>query len=262
MSKKLIDPSNVPQYPQVVMTPTPPDFASDESLPINRYIMRSRMVTQSGNAGQWGVIQVPSYHNDTTSVNSWTTNNPLHNQIASLDRGQTSTFGGITYVSTVNITLEENVYVQAATSGVKVWFRWMPLDMFASTPTADPAQYVQKDGDAYAHEEWSLIGFYNASSFTVTLPRPSSYATNKYFQILVTANTTTKPTKYNYRWVWTDGGYTGTRIGETNGSNRGYLPWNPYYGAALNASSPWATFHRQRTTMQDLAIFYPRKWHV
>lgn len=116
-----------------------------------------------------------------------------------------------------------------------------------------------------------------------------------WFQILVTGHSTWKPNPYNYRWIgdtgryvesdyatgqwaslrryWSSGAPAGSignyRVGEYFNSHlndrsvanyrvAGYLPWNPFYGAAVQTG--WDTYRRQRTTFGDIAIFAPRRW--
>lgn len=119
-----------------------------------------------------------------------------------------------------------------------------------------------------------------------------------WFQILVTGHSTWKPNPYNYRWIgitdklvqadfansglwstyrryWTadnpsgDGALGQYKVGESfishkdNGAVQfynavGYLPWNPYYGKTIN--NEWNTYHRQRTTFGDIALFAPKRW--
>lgn len=252
-------------YPQTTVGGLSVNF--DESQPLdggNTYIMRSRLVI-SGAKGPWSAIQLPQYSVDTWGSNAPWSGSLLYNQKASLDIGTRSTiWTGTetrTYVSAVNINLVENS--KYAVTGVNVWFRWMENAMFETTPSGDiPTAYQQKTGTAYpATPEWALIGSYSASSFTTSIPRSSSLA-DKYFQILITDNTTIKPDRFNYRWVGNLNVSPLEKIGEsvsTSGYQPGYLPWNPEYSAATTGN-PWSRYMRQRSTLQDIALFVPQRW--
>lgn len=263
-------------YPQTATgSITPIDYDSDEIFDKgNPYVMRSRMVTKSGAAGPWSAIQLPDFQVDVmdgTESDPWASS-ALAVQKASLDIGTYSSYydgsgggsGFNNYVSAVNINLLENQ--NQAVTGVNVWFRWMPFSLFESTPTGNPPSGMNQKVPTAADgqpSEWSLVGTYNSSSFTTVIPRKSDTA-DSYFQILVTDNTIVKPSRYNYRWLPATS-ITPSKLGElyTTGTTRGYVPWNPWYAASkVGASSAWTTYARQRSTLQDIAIFYPRKWKV
>ncbi len=274
MSKKIFDPRTVPLYPQSATGETI-DFDSDEIVVVdpindptvtgNKYIMRTRITTQAGWKGPWSPVWLPDYQVDTyaSSGTPWSTS-MLTGQLATLDLGQTSTVyhqsTNKEFVSAVNINLIEDP--KYAVTGVNVWFRWMPDTMFINSVTGDiPTGYDQKTGTDYVPSEWIKIGTYQASSFTTAIPRSSDF-TNKYFQILITDNTSIKPNKYNYRWVPTLSP-SPTKIGEAfpSSTTRGYLPWSPYYSQATG-TDPWDKYMRQRSTLQDIALFCPRRWQV
>lgn len=259
-------------YPQTATkNVTPVDYDGDNIFANgNPYIMRARMVTKAGAAGPWSAVQLSSYTTDNMSAGDPWGSTILANQKASLDFGETSTYydgsGFNTYVSAVNINLEENS--NQSVTGVNVWFRWMPSTLFESTPSlSPPASMQQKVPTASGGEpqDWILAGTYNASSFTTAVPRRTDVSdANMYFQVLVTDNTTIKPNKYNYRWIGTTSISPKSKLGEAwnaSGAVRGYAPWNPWYAASVaTAANAWTTYARQRSTQQDIALFYPRKW--
>ena len=269
MSKKVFDPRSVPLYPQTSIGAQSIDFDS-ETIGPNPYIMRARLVSKAGNAGEWSAIQMPNYAVDTYGGAAPWSGSLLYNQTANLDIGQKTAInwsGTVkTYVSSININLQDTSKQKYSTSGVKVWMRWIAYSMFEATPTGNEFPPVdQKTGAAYDHPEWQLLGVYNAASFTTAIPRwnptPSlTVSSDVYFQILVTDNTTIRPNKYNYRWLGSTNPAL-TKVGEPYGAGaaRGYLPWNPNYGQATTGN-PWTIYMRQRSTLQDIAIFYPRKW--
>jgi hypothetical protein len=259
-------------YPQTATgTITPIDY-EDDSIFVdgNPYIMRARMTTKAGAAGPWSSVQLPDYMADLMGVSDPWGSTALALQKASLDTGTQSTYydgtGFNTYVSAVNINLEENP--NQAVTGVNVWFRWMPSSLFESTPSNNPPATMQQKVPTASNgqpQEWALAGTYNSSSFTTAIPRKTDVSdTNAYFQILVTDNTTTKPNKYNYRWIGNTSVSPKSKIGEAyTGPTRGYVPWNPWYAASVaGAASAWTTYARQRSTLQDIALFYPRKWRI
>ena len=259
-------------YPQTTAS-GPVDYDSMEiASPGNTYIMRARLASRAGAVGRWSTVMLPQYQADDVTVpNSWQSTT-LTSQTSSLDVGTQSTFfdgsAFTPYVSAVNINLVSSISL--AVTGANVWFRWMPSAMFESAPPAPgsslgpPLNVSQKEPSSYVPSDWQLIGSYTASSFTTAIPRKSDPLTDtsEHFQILVTHNTTIKPDKYNYRWV---GNLAASyKLGEPyndSGTKRGYLPWNPGYGAAIGGTQ-WSNYARQRTTMQDIALFYPRRWRV
>lgn len=272
MSKQVFDPRTVPMYPQTATQKvTPIDYDSDTIFEQgNPYIMRARLVTQAGSVGPWSPVQLPDFQSDDMTVNDPWGSSIVATQKSSLDISTTSTYydgGGFnTYVSAVNINLLENS--NQAVTGVNVWFRWMPSSLFESTPSNNPPSGMNQKVPTASNgvpQEWVLAGTYNSSSFTTAIPRKADVSdTNAYFQILVTDNTTIKPNKYNYRWLPATPISPKSKVGETyTGPTRGYAPWNPWYAASVaGASNAWTTYARQRSTLQDIAIFYPRKWKV
>ena len=224
------------------------------------------MASQTGNKGQWSAVQLPDYYAEPygTTSTQWAMS-PLYNQLSTLDIGTKTIINSVSYVSAVNINLIEISNQKYSTSGVKVWFRWMKDSLFYTTGDIG----AQKLGNEEDPGEWQLIGTYRASSFTTAIPRsvvtggsivaPTyTLSSDMSFQILVTDNTTIVPNKWNYRYMGNVTAGSLTKLGESASTN-GYLPWNPGYAQATN-NNPWTTYMRQRSTLQDIAIFYPRRW--
>lgn len=322
MTKKIFDPSLVPTQPQ---NATNPDFTDDSIIPGgNPYLMRARMATAGGSRGAWSVVNLVDYQAELSSeVAPWATHNQsllynqksyskiIHEANKFFDSGQTKY---IKHVETMGITLDENVVVNAPITGVSVWFRWMRKEAFKgwtfsgdvangyTTTVCDRESPCSRwQVETYDPGEWQFMGNHVGTSFSIAIPLPTStwnafiasLGSNPnavpeqiWFQMLVSANTTSAPNKYNYRWIGTTNQQTqfsgitapswcsavgNYKVGESYVSHddagnildanaRGYLPWNPYYGASIN--NTWDTFKRQRNTFADVALFAPRRWFI
>lgn len=218
MSKKLFHPEGVPTEPQVSGQP---DFTSDAILEANPYVMRGRMALGQ-NTGVWSVVNLPEFKYGSDTDGEWTSGtypSKLYQQKSTVGTGtgevvtgikfyDTSQNSYIEYVKEITINLDEDAAVNAPTTGVDVWFRWMPAlafqtfsfegsggkinglrSDFVDTPQSIddiPVGAWQKNGKSsidqvdasnpfWEPSEWSFVGTRFSNSFSVTVPMPPEY---------------------------------------------------------------------------------------
>lgn len=210
MSKRVFRPETIPTEQQEVNSP---DF-SDDSIIIdnNPFIMRGRMVAGI-NAGVWSPVNLTPYKYD-ENVNGGWTDSTLYDQVSSI--GSDATVGVVTaskfyddsahtyvqFVKELTINLNGEDVVNAPTTGVDVWFRWMPPAAFKkytlnegnkitgvttssyNCPRETPCGSWQKPpphspqystDDYWEPTDWQFIGTRYEVSFNVTVPMPPNF---------------------------------------------------------------------------------------
>lgn len=218
MSKRLFHAEGVPTEPQVSGLP---DFTDESVIEANPYIMRGRL-TSGLSRGVWSAINLPDYQYDTDTDSNWASGSnasKLYKQLSVIASNpvtsskfyDTSANSYIEYVKEVTVNLDEVAAQNAPTTGVDVWFRWMPSNAFQTftfttpgnlinglaPPTYDfvdaPAQLDdipsggwQLNGMSSIDQnysvnpyweptEWSFVGTRFATSFSVAIPIPQEY---------------------------------------------------------------------------------------
>ena len=216
MSKRLFHAEGIPTEPQVSGLP---DFTDDSVIEANPYIMRGRL-TSGLSRGVWSTINLPEYQYDADVDSNWISGanqSKLYKQLSVIASNpvtsskfyDTSANSYIEYVKEVTVNLDEVAAQNAPTTGVDVWFRWMPgtafqtfnfggaggtinglsaafIDTSASIDDI-PSGGWQKDGKSAINQsdsgstqfwepsEWSFVGTRFATSFSVAIPIPQEY---------------------------------------------------------------------------------------